>query len=266
MDTLRVSTIQSDLKWEDIDANLAAFSPKILALKDKTDIIILPEMFSTGFTNNCATLAEAPTGKTFQWMYKHATDVGAVITGSFIIKEDNKYYNRLIWMQPNGKFGLYNKRYLFTKAKEHEFYERGTKRVLVEWKGWKICPLICYDLRFPMWARNNIGYDLLLYTASWPATRANHWKTLLQARAIENQAYTIGVNRVGTDGNDFSYAGHTSIIDYSGDIIYQTAHVEDVFTVALNYDDQEAYRTQLAFLQDQEGYEGKNDGSPKSDS
>jgi len=147
-------------------------------------------------------------------------------------------------MQPNGKFGLYNKRYLFTKAKEHDFYERGNKRVLVEWKGWKICPLI----------------------ASWPSTRAKHWKSLLQARAIENQTFTVGVNRVGTDGNDFYYSGDTSIIDYSGDIIYQTAHVEDVFTVAFKYEDQEAYRTQLAFLQDQEGYDGKNDGSPKSDS
>ena len=266
MTELRLSTIQSNLIWEDIDANLAHFTPKLQALKGQTDIVILPEMFTTGFTNNRTDLAEGPNGKTFQWLYQQSLAIEAVIAGSYIVKEENKYYNRLIWMQPNGKYGVYNKRYLFTKAKEDDYYERGTKRVMVEWKGWKICPLICYDLRFPMWARNNVGYDLLIYTASWPTTRANHWKALLQARAIENQVYTVGVNRVGRDGNDFVYSGDTSVIDYSGKVLYQTADVEDVFTITFNQEDQENYRTRLAYLKDQDGYEKRNAGQSKSDS
>jgi len=256
MQSIRVTTIQSNLIWEDIDANLEQFSHKIAPLKGKTDIVILPEMFTTGFTMNREALAEEPQGKTFQWLYQQALTIDAAITGSYIVKEKNAYYNRLIWMQPDGKYSVYNKHYLFTKAKEHEYYERGKGRVVVDWKGWKICPLICYDLRFPLWARNNVGYDLLLYIASWPTTRSHHWKSLLMGRAIENQCFTIGVNRVGLDGNEFYYSGDTSVIDYSGGIIYQTAHAEDTFTALLNYEAQKAYRDKLRFLPDQDGYVG----------
>jgi len=260
MESLRVSTIQTNLAWENIDANLEMFSPKIMSLKGKTDVVILPEMFTTGFTNNCEALAEVPDGKTFQWFYQHALSIDAVVTGSYIVKEEDKYYNRLIWMQPNGQYAIYDKHYLFTKANEHEFYEQGKERILIDWKGWKICPLICYDLRFPLWSRNNVGYDLLIYISSWPVARANHWKTLLSARAIENQTFTIGVNRVGVDGNGLYYAGDTSVIDYSGGVIYQTTHAEDTFTVALTHKAQQEFREKLPFLKDQEAYEGNSSG------
>ena len=256
MESLRVSTVQSNLVWEDIEANLSQFAPKIASLKGRTDVVVLPEMFTTGFTNNRTELAEPADGKTFQWMYQQSTAINAVITGSYIVEEAGKYYNRLIWMQPNGQYAAYNKHYLFTKAKEDAYYERGQERILIDWKGWKICPLICYDLRFPMWARNTVGYDLLLYVANWPVMRATHWKALLMARAIENQAFTIGVNRTGVDGNDLYYSGDTSVIDYSGGVVYQTAHAEDIFTVALNYKAQQEYRKKLCFLPDQEAYDG----------
>jgi len=256
MQSIRVTTIQSNLIWEDIDANLEQFSHKLAPLKGKTDMVILPEMFTTGFTMNRDALAEEPQGKTFQWLYEQALKIDAAITGSYIVKEKKNYYNRLIWMQPDGKYSVYNKHYLFTKAKEHEYYERGKGRVVVDWKGWKICPLICYDLRFPLWARNNVGYDLLVYIASWPTTRSHHWKSLLMGRAIENQCFTVGVNRVGVDGNELYYSGDTSVIDYSGGIIYQTAHAEDTFTALLNYEAQKTYRDKLRFLPDQDGYVG----------
>lgn len=252
MQDLRITTVQSELVWEDIDANLQQFSRKLSDLGGKTDLIILPEMFTTGFTMQPAASAEKPDGKTTKWLAAQAADLSAVITGSIIIEENGKYYNRLLWMQPDGTYTYYDKRHLFTLAGEHEYYTAGTKILLAEIKGWKVCPLICYDLRFPVWSRNAFDYDLLLYVANWPISRSHHWKSLLTARAIENQSYTIGVNRTGKDANDYLYSGDSSIMDYAGNILHQTANKEDVFTLLLSYAEQRAFREKLNFLPDRD--------------
>lgn len=250
MKNLRITTVQSELTWENISANLLRFEDKLAHLKDKTDLIILPEMFTTGFSMLTKKLAEKMSGQTMDWFTEQAQKLNTVITGSFIAEENGQYFNRLIWMRPDGTFSQYDKRHLFTLAKEHEHYAPGEQRLIVELKGWKICPLICYDLRFPVWARNNVNYDLLLYMANWPITRSHHWKSLLTARAIENQSYTIGVNRVGKDGNAYIYSGDTSIIDYSGNILHQVANREDIFTMTLSLSEQKVFRAQLNFLPD----------------
>ncbi len=254
MSNLRVSIIQSKLHWENIDANLQMFDRKIDGLADQTDLIVLPEMFTTGFSTNAALLAEDMNGKTIEWLRKKASELDCVITGSFIAKENGAYLNRLIWMRPYGTYEVYDKRHLFTLANEHEYYTAGTKKLIVELKGWKVCPLICYDLRFPVWSRNVENYDLLLYVANFPAKRSYAWKTLLKARAIENQAYTIGVNRVGTDGNDLYYSGDSGVIDFMGKVSCQVADDERIFTEELNYQDQQDFRKKLAFLADQDQF------------
>ncbi len=256
MNNLRVTTIQAALAWEDIAANLQAFEQKMQGLKGKTDLIILPEMFSTGFSMHPANLAESMEGQAVQWMQAQAQKLNAVITGSLMIREGNLYFNRLIWMCPDGTFSSYDKRHLFTMAKEQEAYQAGTTHLYVEVKGWRVCPLICYDLRFPVWSRNTTGYDLLIYVANWPEKRNYAWKSLLQARAIENQAWTIGVNRVGKDGNDWYYSGDTSIIEPSGEkIIYSCAHEEAVFTTELSHEYLTQIRQTLPFLNDQDAFE-----------
>lgn len=250
MQNLRITTVQSELSWENIGANLLRFETELAPLAGKTDLIILPEMFTTGFSMQPQKSAETMTGQTMNWLSKQAEQLNAVITGSIIIEENGQYYNRLIWMRPDGTFSKYDKRHLFTLAKEHTQYAHGNTHLIVELKGWKICPLICYDLRFPVWSRNTTGYDLLIYVANWPITRSLHWKTLLAARAIENQSYTIGVNRVGKDANDYVYSGDSSIIDYSGNVLHQVANREDAFTMTLSLDEQKAFRARLNFLPD----------------
>ena len=250
MKNLRITTVQSELTWENISANLLRFEAKLVDLKGNTDLIILPEMFTTGFSMKPDKLAETMFGQTMSWLTEQAKKLNAVITGSFIAQENGQYFNRLIWMRPDGTFSKYDKRHLFTLAKEHEHYAAGKDRLIVELNGWKICPLICYDLRFPVWARNNVNYDLLFYVANWPITRSHHWKSLLTARAIENQTYTIGVNRVGKDGSGYIYSGDSSILDYSGNILHQISNREDIFTMTLSLDEQKAFRTRLNFLPD----------------
>ena len=254
MQNLRVTLIQSDLHWENPDANRTMFSEKIKQVKGQTDLIILPEMFTTGFSMNASQLAETMDGATMKWFSQQANYVNAVVTGSFIATENGEYFNRLIWMQPDGTFFIYDKKHLFTLAKEHQTYCAGTQRLIVELNGWKICPLICYDLRFPVWSRNTEDYDLLIYTASWPVMRAEAWKSLLVGRAIENQSYTIGVNRVGVDGGGFEYSGDSSVIDYAGKRIYCTSNMEDVFTASLNFVKQKTFRTKLNFLADRDDF------------
>ncbi len=254
MENLRVSIIQSNIIWENVDANLAHFSKKINQVKGQTDLIVLPEMFSTGFSMNPKNVAEPMNGKTMTWLMNQAQLADAVVTGSFVATEDGQYFNRLIWMQPDGQYSFYNKKHLFTLAKEHESYTAGTERLIVDYKGWKICPLICYDLRFPVWSRNNVGYDLLIYVASWPTPRINAWKSLLAGRAIENQAYTIGVNRVGQDENQYDYSGASSVLDYTGKSLYCTYDQEDIFTAELNLEKQKAFRQKLNFLADQDAF------------
>lgn len=221
MQDLKVSIIQSDLAWKDVDANLASFAFDINQIEEAVDLIVLPEMFSTGFVIEPEQVSEEMNGKSMVWMREQAHRKNAVLCGSLIIKEKNNYYNRLLWMQTDGSFQYYDKRHLFSLAGEHHKFTGGTKSLIVELKGWKIKPLICYDLRFPVWAKNNYSngkydFDLLIYIANWPALRRDPWMSLLKARAIENQSYVIGVNRVGIDGNELVYAGDSNIYDAKG--------------------------------------------------
>ncbi len=252
--SLRITTVQSILHWENAAANLDMFSQKLGGLADKTDLVILPEMFTSGFSMNAEAIAETMDGPSLKWMREMASSLNAVVTGSLAIQDAGKYYNRLIWMQPDGHFGIYDKRHLFTLAGEHQHYSAGSEKLIVEWKGWKICPLICYDLRFPVWCRNAENYDLLIFMANWPETRGHHWRQLLLARAIENQAYVAGVNRVGEDGLGYVYNGDTAIVDFSGNLLYQAAQIEGVFTVSLSLDKLRAYREKLQFLADRDDF------------
>ena len=255
MDDLRVTLVQSELTWESISENLQAFTQRLSILKEKTDLVILPEMFTTGFSMNAAALAEAPQGRTLDWMREQARQIGAAVTGSIIVKDGEAYFNRLLFVLPEGDFFQYDKRHLFTLAEEHHTYQAGKDRLIVDWKGWKICPQICYDLRFPVWSRNTEGYDLLIYVANWPKTRAEHWKALLKARAIENQCYTVGVNRVGEDAKGLEYSGDTSLIDYYGTVIHQCSTVASIFTTALSKEKLLHYRSKLNFLPDRDSFE-----------
>lgn len=256
MSDLTVSLIQANLHWEDIPANLAMFDQKIDSIKERTEVIVLPEMFSTGFSMQSSKLAETMDGSAVQWMKKKAKEKNVIITGSLIIEENGEYYNRMIWMLPNGTYGIYNKRHLFAFADEHNHYKAGDKRLIAQVKGWKICLTVCYDLRFPVWARNTLqdngapAYDVLINVANWPERRSTPWRALLQARAIENQSYVIGVNRVGNDGNNIYHSGDSSLVDPIGEIIYHKAHDEDVFTYTLSRTHLEELRAKFPFMRD----------------
>jgi omega-amidase len=252
MQHLTFTTIQTQLAWEDKKNNLKHFDALLASLPGTTDLVILPEMFSTGFSMNAAALAETMEGTSVQWMAEKASQLNAVITGSLIIRAEDAFFNRLIWMYPDGHYQHYDKRHLFTLAKEQETYQAGNEKLIVEYKGWKICPLICYDLRFPAWSRNLEDYDLLIYVANWPKPRAHHWKALLLARAIENQSYVIGVNRIGSDEKNNVYTGDTSCIDYQGILRYQVSEVENIFTTTLSYQEQQDFRAKLNFLPDRD--------------
>jgi omega-amidase len=256
MSSLTITIIQSNLHWENKAANLAMFSEKINGINEKTEIIILPEMFSTGFSMQSKTLAETMDGETVTWMKKIAAEKKAIITGSIIAEENGKYFNRLIWMLPTGEFGHYDKRHLFAFAEEDKFYSPGDKRLVASVKGWKINLLICYDLRFPVWARQagETEYDLLIYVANWPERRIHAWKTLVQARAIENQCYVAAVNRVGDDGNKIHYSGDSMIIDPLGEILYQKSQHEDIFTFTLQKEKLEEVRNKFPFLKDADNF------------
>ncbi len=255
MDTLKVSFIQSDLVWENTKANLNNFEEKIKTISSDIDLIILPEMFTTGFSMNAKVLAEDISGRTVQWMQKIAISKDCAITGSIIIKEDDIYFNRLIFMYPSGEFKHYDKRHTFTLANEHKAFTAGNKKVILDYRGWKICPLICYDLRFPAWARNQENYNLLIYIASWPKKRIAAWDALLKARAIENMSYTIGVNRIGKDGNDYEYVGHSIIYDALGNNITEPNNkVSCVISVELDKNKQNTTRNSLGFLNDKDSF------------
>lgn len=263
MSLLKIATIQTDLFWEDKASNLSMLSAKLHQLPATCQIVILPEMFSTGFTMNAASLAETMEGETIDWMRKMAKEHTVILTGSLIIKEDHQFYNRLIWMMPNGQMGHYDKRHLFGFAKEDQFYSSGNKRLIAAANGWKINLQICYDLRFPVWSRQqikNIGneevpeYDVLVYVANWPEKRSLAWKSLLRARAIENQCYVIGVNRVGKDGNGHQYCGETSVIDPLGEVLYQKKDEEDIFIIELDKKILNNLRSQFPFLKDGDAF------------
>lgn len=219
---LHVTLIQTNLHWEDATANMAMLEEKIFGITTPTDLIILPEMFTTGFTMNPARLAEPMNLHATRWMRQLAAQTGAIITGSVVIKDGSHYYNRLLWVCPDGAVDVYDKRHLFRMGKENEVYTAGDKKLIKELKGWKICPLICYDLRFPVWSRNvDLAYDLLVYVANWPQVRMYPWDSLLVARAIENQSYVVGVNRTGIDGNNVVHAGHSAVIDFAGKVLFR---------------------------------------------
>ncbi|HVD97495.1 MAG TPA: amidohydrolase [Cytophagaceae bacterium] len=246
MQDLTITILQSDLYWENPGANLAMFEEKIWKINAPTDLIVLPEMFTTGFTMNAEALAEPMNLTAFKWMKQQSAQTGAAITGSVIIKEQDHYYNRLIWMEPDGKYFYYDKRHLFRMAEEHQVYTPGADKLLVSWKGWNIRPLVCYDLRFPVWSRNrNNEYDLLLYVANWPEARKLPWKVLLQARAIENLSYVVGVNRVGKDGKEIPYSGDSSIISPKGEILWQKENSEEIFTYTLNKTELSSFRAKF---------------------
>ena len=264
MSSLTITIIQPNLVWENKKANLDMLAQKIESIKEKTEVVILPEMFSTGFSMQPKLLAEKMDGETIEWMKNIATSKKIILTGSLIIQDDEKYYNRLIWMLPNGEYGSYDKRHLFAYADEHNHYSQGNKRLIAQVKGWKINLQVCYDLRFPVWSRQApsqpppqgeeqealLEYDVLIYVANWPGRRSTAWKTLLQARAIENQCYVVGVNRVGEDGNKINHSGDSMIIDPLGEILYQKANVEDVFTHTLNKEKLNEVREKFPFWKD----------------
>lgn len=259
MSTLNFTIIQTKLFWEDPQANRQMLEEKINSVKEKTEVVILPEMFSTGFSMNPEIFAETINGETITWMKRIASTKKIILTGSLIIKEDEKFHNRLIWMLPNGDFGCYDKRHLFAYGDEHNHYTGGSKRLIASAKGWKINLQVCYDLRFPVWARqcikdNAFEYDALIYVANWPERRSLAWKTLLQARAIENQCYVIGVNRVGEDGNGVYYVGESMVIDPLGEVLYCKKNEEDVFTIELNKQHLEEIRTHFPFWKDAEKF------------
>jgi len=254
MQNLRVTIIQAALFWEDTDANLAAFDAKIDKIRDETDLIVLPEMFTTGFSMAAEKLAQDMKGESVEWLKKIARNKQADITGSIIIRENGKYFNRLLWAKPDGTLLNYDKRHLFRLTGEEKVYSAGDKNITVELKGWRIRPFICYDLRFPCWTRNfNKYYDIALFIANWPEKRSYHWKTLLLARAIENQCYVIGLNRVGEDGNGYDHSGDSSVIDPSGNIIFQNQDEESVYTASLSYPVLQEYRKSFPAWMDADG-------------
>lgn len=256
---LKISLLQEDLQWESPTQNRANFSKKIDDL-GATDLILLPEMFTTGFSQNVKGFAEAHPGDTLQWMQEIAAKKQAAVVGSVMVSEkeeqpQKKYYNRLYFVFPNGDFQQYDKRHLFTYADEHKTYTPGSEKLTVEYLGWKICPLVCYDLRFPVWARNVEEYDLLLFLANWPQKRIQSWDILLRARAVENLAFVAGLNRVGVDGNALTYNGHSGIYDPLGNPMV-TSDTEKAFaeTVLLRKLDLEALRKDFSFLQDKDTF------------
>lgn len=254
-EALRVTLVQSNLHWENRSANLDMFSRKLENVRD-TDLIVLPEMFSTGFSMQTRALAEELDGTAVTWMRQTANEKKCVVAGSLMIKEDGAYYNRFVWMQPDGHFKTYDKRHLFTLSGEEKQYKAGEEKIIVMLQGWKICPLICYDLRFPVWSRNkNSLYDLLLYVANWPERRSYAWKQLLIARAIENQAFVVGVNRTGYDGNGIYHSGCSTIIDPLGNVRQQMEDEEFVSTTQILLQDIKSIREQLPFLQDADEFE-----------
>ncbi|WP_178992075.1 amidohydrolase [Winogradskyella schleiferi] len=252
---LKVALIQTDLVWENPEENRRILNDKIDAISTGVDLVILPEMFTSGFTMNPTAVAETMNGSTINWLKAKAKANQVAVMGSLVISEKNNFYNRMVCVEPSGNITYYDKRHTFTLAGEHKVYSAGTEKVIFNYQGWKICPLVCYDLRFPVWARNVEDYDLLIYVANWPKIRIEAWDALLKARAIENMAYCIGVNRVGLDGNNYEYSGHSAAYDVLGNRI--DALVEnEVATeiVTLEKGNIKKYRKKLNFLNDRDDF------------
>ena len=251
---LRLALVQTDLVWHDARANRERFA-QLLERARGADLVILPEMFTTGFSMESATLAEPEEGATHAWLREQAERLQAVVTGTLIVQAaDGGYRNRLLWAQPDGQLRHYDKRHLFRMAGEHEHFAPGTEQALFEVKGWRVRPLICYDLRFPVWSRDPQGTDLLLYTANWPAARRNAWNRLLPARAIENLCYVAAVNRVGTDGHGYPYSGDSQVLDFLGDSLLDAGEGDGVFQVSLNAQKLARFRERFPAWRDADGF------------
>ncbi|WP_019037353.1 amidohydrolase [Psychroflexus tropicus] len=252
--SLNITYIQTQLSWEDPNANRQHFEKKLAECPSKTDVIILPEMFTTGFSMNAEANAEEAE-VVLSWMQEQADAFDVALTGSAMVKDQGKFYNRMFFVQPNGTFFTYNKKHLFTLAGEHKIYEQGSERCIVEYKEWKLCLQVCYDLRFPVWARNQDDYHALIYVANWPKKRVAAWDILLQARAVENMSYCIGLNIIGIDGNDFPYVGHSSAYDALGKRLSQHHPEEEAIeTVVLDKASLYELRNQLGFLRDRDEF------------
>lgn len=255
MEQLKVTLLQAYLFWENSAKNLQNISLKLSDIRERTDLIVLPEMFNTGFTMNAVENAEKMDGKTINWMRDTARKFNAVVTGSLIIEENGNFYNRMVWMRPDATYEIYDKKHLFGLGEEDKTYTAGDKQVIVELKGWKIRLAICYDLRFPVWLRNHQQqYDLLLVVANWPEKRAHHWRMLIPARAVENQSFIIALNRVGYDGKQIYYSGDTTCLSPAGDVIYYKRDEEDLYTFTINKADIERVRTEMPFLKDADDF------------
>ncbi len=252
---LNIALVQSHLVWESPKENRKRFTKKIEDISAPVDVVVLPEMFATGFTMNAEQVAETMPGETVNWMKQMAKKRNVALVGSLVITEYGKFYNRFLFVEPSGKISIYNKRHTFTLAGEHKIYTAGSEKVIVDYKGWKICLQVCYDLRFPVWARNVEGYDVLIYVANWPEPRITAWDALLKARAIENMSYCIGVNRVGVDGLNIEYVGHSGAYDVLGNSIadFQSGR-EQTEIVTLEKRHIEAYRNKFKFLNDRDAF------------
>ena len=252
---MKIALIQTSLTWENPTENRSHLSQKINGFMEDVDLIVLPEMFSSGFTMNPKEVAEKMDGETILWLQHLAKAKNCAITGSLVIEENGNYYNRLVFVYPNGEIKSYDKRHLFTMAGEDKVYIAGKEKLIIEYNGFRICPLICYDLRFPVFSRNVEQYDVLLYVANWPKPRVNAWDILLKARAVENMSYVIGVNRVGTDNNNHEYVGHSQVVDFLGNYVLQPQESEGVFIFELDKKQLTATRGKLAFLDDRDNFQ-----------
>ena len=251
--TLRIGLAQFDIAWENRDANLI-HAQSLLHFEEHVDLLILPEMWSTGFSMRPEAISESSSGPALSWMIVHSQKLNLVIAGSIAVEEGGKHYNRLYCVYPNGDIAHYDKRHLFSYGKENLHYFPGDTRIVFDIKGWKIMPVVCYDLRFPVWCRNNMDYDLMIVVANWPTPRIHHWDTLLKARAIENQCYIAAVNRIGTDGNGHHYPGHSCVIDMNGNSLLEMKDKEGVGITDLDKDLLIQYRNHFRFLQDQDTF------------
>lgn len=252
---MKIAIIQAPLFWENAKENRSYFEGKINSISENTDLIVLPEMFTTGFTMRPELVAETMQGETVIWLRELAKVKNCAITGSVVIKENNNFYNRMLFVFPSGEIQFYDKKHLFTLAGEDKVYTSGTEKVIVNYLDWKICLQVCYDLRFPAFSRNSEDYDLIIYVASWPKIRTNAWDALLKARAIENMSYVIGVNRIGEDDNGYQYIGHSQIVDCLGEYVVEPTESENIFMAELDKQKMISTRQKLGFLDDRDHFE-----------
>ena len=260
MENLKLTLVQSNLEWQAASANRKILGELISNSVTDTDLIVLPEMFTSAFTMDSGSIAEDWPGESVDWMHAAATEFQAAICGSIAVVEDNKRFNRIVFVTPEGNVAHYDKRHLFRMLGEHKRYSAGSERVVLSWRGWRIFPLVCYDLRFPVWSRNtpDLAYDLLIYVANWPAARNKHWQLLLQARSIENLSYVAGVNRIGRDGNDLEYVGHSMAFDAAGEVLVDAGDTEGCYTISLSKPALDEYRKNFPAHLDADTFELKD--------